>query len=150
MPPRVAEPRGGRSVRDLPADPEPTPAFLARPILPEGSDPPAAAARPIASPIASPVPPPRTVASPEDPPAKVPRNWSMEPIPRGPQVEQERPSAPGGDRGEESDFDDELEAEPGPIDRLLASVKGDPYVMIMSGIGIAFAILLAAYLGLRS
>ncbi|MBM4368972.1 MAG: hypothetical protein FJ102_22340 [Deltaproteobacteria bacterium] len=145
----MPEPLRVGNTRDLPADPEPTPAFLARPILPEGSEAPAAPARPIASPVASPVPPPHAAASPDDPPAKLPRNWSMEPIPRGPQVEHDRPSAPGTHRGDDSDLDDEIEAEPGPIDRLLASVKGDPYVMIMSGIGLAFAILLAAYLALR-
>lgn len=144
------------SASSLPADPEPTPFHVPRPVLPEAAEPPravptkgAAAAPPPRAPIASPVPPPpaATVADAEVPVAKLPQNWSLEPIPRAARAPEpeERPS-----QSSHPDDDVEEPIEPGPLDRAWAAVRGDPYVLIMSSIGAALALLVAVYLVLRS
>ncbi len=149
--------RGG-TVSTLPEVPEPTPLHIPRPILPDDGAPlPAAprrsapvveppAAPPPRAPIASPVPPPpaASVGDGEPPAAKLARNWTFEPIPRA------TPTAPGEDPPSQASALDDEPIEPGPLDRAWAALRADPYVLIMSSIGAALALLVVVYLALRS
>ena len=128
-----------------PLDP-PAPQAIATPPV---SPPPSAQAPIQPSPIATPLPPSPAAlggaGAAEEPPFAAPRNWTYEPIPRtrtSPQASESE------DRPSEIDGDDD--GEPGPVQRLLASARTDPFVMVMLGLGGLILALLIVYLVIRS
>ena len=147
----------------------PIPASLPRPILPESSDPipahvPAGSlppARPVGahatavrsplagpqSPIATPIPPsPAATVQNDEPAFEPPKNWTYEPIPKPRQAA----AAISDDRPSQSALDtDDLDLEPGPLQKLFATLRNDPYVLVMAGLGSVITLLLIVFLALK-
>jgi hypothetical protein len=97
--------------------------------------------------------PPRPAAPPPPPPEAVfeTRNWTHEPLPgarsgpRGRDLESEEPSYV--EPAEPDDIDD---GGPTFIDRALEQLRNDPYIAVMTGLGLMIAVLLVIFLLLRS
>ena len=98
------------------------------------------------APIASPLPPPLAAMGgtgmTEEPAFKAPENWTYEPIPRS-RVTAEVEDPP-------SSIEEEEEEEPGLLSRAVATLKNDPFVLVMVGLGGLIAILLLVFLAIRS
>lgn len=137
-----------------PVDPEPTP-LRPRPVLPESSDPPPPKPPPPPAPtpvvpagIASPLPPTPVAmggaGQAEEPAFEPPRNWTYEPIPRA------KGPAPVEDPPSQADISLDDDGEPSPIAKAFATIKNDPFVLVMSSLGLLIAILLVVFLTLWS
>lgn len=117
------------AAEDLPVKPTPPPSVtITRPAAPR-PEPPA--------------PPPEP---PEEPAFKAPKNWSYEPIPKAPVLRDEeepedRPSAPA---------EDPDDVEPGILEKAVAQLRNDPYVLVMASLAAVIGVLLILYLVIRS
>jgi hypothetical protein len=91
---------------------------------------------PVPVPVARP-----TVPPPEEPPVRAPKDWTYEPLPRP-----ARPAAPTADE----DLEPDEPEEPGPLARAWNAVRGDPYVLVMSGLGAIILVLILTFFAMRS
>ena len=96
--------------------------------------------------IASPLPPPLAAMGgtgmDEEPAFKAPQNWTYEPIPRS--------RAATDVEDTPSSVDVEEEEEPGLLSRAVATLKNDPFVLVMVCLAGLIAVLLLVFLAIRS
>jgi hypothetical protein len=72
---------------------------------------------------------------------RAPKDWTYEPLPRP-----ARPAAPTADE----DLEPDEPEEPGPLARAWNAVRGDPYVLVMSGLGAIILVLILTFFAMRS